>query len=65
MPGESSSYQQFVRHRFRHCSVCVGRGCLRACLEHLEKSGRLEATFRRPFIERERWTLDAPPAPQA
>lgn len=62
--GESSSYQQFVRHRFRHCSVCVGRGCLRACLDHLEKSGRLEATFRRPFIERERWRLDAPPDPQ-
>ena len=59
--GEEPSYNQFVSHRFRHKGICVGRGCLRACLDHLEKAGRIWAQFKTPFIERERWKLDAPP----
>ncbi len=58
-PGEWSRYQQFLRHRFRHLAICVGRGCLRACLDHLEKTGRIEAKFHTPLVERERWELDA------
>ena len=56
---QPTSYQQFLRHRFRHCGICVGRGCLRACLDHLEKTGRVEATFKTPFIQRPRWKLGA------
>ncbi|NQT88958.1 hypothetical protein HQ560_19475 [bacterium] len=54
---EGPSYSDFLRHRFRHLSICVARGCIRACLDHLEKTGRIEAQFRAPFIERPRWTL--------
>ncbi|MFP4056528.1 MAG: hypothetical protein ACLF0G_06645 [Candidatus Brocadiia bacterium] len=60
--GEGPSYSRFLQRRFRHLSVCVGRGCLRACLDHLEKTGRIEAQFRSPFVERPRWKLDEPPA---
>jgi ferredoxin len=61
-PGEEPSYHRFLDHRFRHRAICVGRGCLRACLDHLEKAGRVEATFRTPLIEHERWKLnEAPP----
>ncbi|MGB2821726.1 MAG: hypothetical protein WBF17_12145, partial [Phycisphaerae bacterium] len=59
--GEEPSYNRFLQHRFRHLAVCVGRGCLRACLDHLEKTGRIEKTYKTPFIERERWKLDEPP----
>ncbi len=60
--GEQPGYSRFLYDRFRHLAICVGRGCLRACLDHLEKTGRIEATFRRPLIERERWKLnEAPP----
>jgi ferredoxin len=59
--GERPSYSRFLTDRFRHLSVCVGRGCLRACVDHLEKAGRIEATFKTPLIERERWKLDEPP----
>lgn len=62
--GEQPSYSRFLQHRFRHLAVCVGRGCLRACLDHLEKTGRIEATYETPFIEGPRWKLDEPPAPQ-
>ena len=63
--GDSPSFNQFSQHRFRHLAVCVGRGCLRACLDHLEKTGRISAAFRTPMIERERWKLHAPPEKKA
>jgi ferredoxin len=59
--GEKPRYSRFLRDRFRHLAICVGRGCLRACLDHLEKTGRIEATFQAPFIERPRWKLNGPP----
>ncbi len=54
-PGESPAYNQFIYHRFRHLAVCVGRGCLRACLHHLESTGRIKTQFKTPLVERERW----------
>jgi len=61
-PGKLPSYHEFLKHRFRHLAICVGRGCLRACLDHLEKAGRIEAKFKTPLIERKRWELAGPPA---
>ena len=63
--GDSSPYQEFLYHRFRHLAVCVGRGCLRACLDHLERTGRIEAGFKTPLVDRERWKLNGPPGPAA
>ncbi len=60
--GERPSYSRFLTDRFRHLGICVGRGCLRACLDHLEKTGRIRARFQSPLIERERWKLMEPPA---
>ena len=59
-PGERPSYSRFLTDRFRHLGICVGRGCLRACLDHLERTGRIRAAFKSPLIERERWKLDEP-----
>jgi len=59
--GEQPSYSRFLLDRFRHLSICVGRGCVRACLHHLESTGRIEAAFKTPLIEREPWTLPGPP----
>jgi len=55
--GEPPSYSRFLMDRFRHLSICVGRGCLRACLDHLEKTGRIQARFQTPLVQRERWKL--------
>jgi epoxyqueuosine reductase len=55
--GEQPSYSQFLKHRFRHLAICVGRGCLRACLDHLEKTGRIEAKFNHPLVEHPRWEV--------
>jgi len=60
-PGEQPRYSKFLMDRFRHLSICVGRGCLRACLDHLEKTGRISASFQTPMIQRPRWKLNDPP----
>ncbi len=62
-PGEVPSFNRFCEHRFRHLSVCVGRGCIRACLDHLEKADRIGARFRTPLIGGPRWKLNEPPEP--
>ncbi|MBD3181894.1 hypothetical protein GF312_06360 [Candidatus Poribacteria bacterium] len=52
------SYYRFLDHRFRHRAICVGRGCVRACVDHLEKTGRLEKQYKTPMIEGEQWILE-------
>lgn len=51
-------YYRFLQHRFRHQSICGARGCVRACMDHLEKTGRIEKTYSTPMIEGEQWTID-------
>ena len=48
-------------------AICGGRGCLRACMIHLEKRGVLENRFRRAFRRREPWSVDwsQPPGGEA
>ena len=62
-PGKGPAYNEFLMNRFRHLSICGGRGCIRACLDHLERTGRIATTFRSPFIERPRWKLNRAPQP--
>ena len=59
--GEYPAYNKFLMHNFRVMGICVGRGCLRACVDHLEKTGRIKSGYKTPMIERERWKLDSPP----
>ena len=58
--GQKPAYNAFLDHRFRHRSICVGRGCLRVCLDHLEKTGRISAQFKTPMISGRRWKLNEP-----
>ena len=38
-------------------ALCGGRGCIRACMVHLEKTGRLTRSFKHPFRKRKPWRL--------
>lgn len=51
-------YFQFLDKRFRHRSICVGRGCVRACMDHLEKSGKIEKQYKTPMIEGKQWVIE-------
>lgn len=51
------SFYQFLDRRFRHRSICGARGCVRACMDHLEKTDRIEKRYRTAMIEGEQWEL--------
>jgi ferredoxin len=38
-------------------ALCGGRGCLRACMVHLEETGALSRQFETPFRKRKPWRL--------
>ena len=50
-------YFRFLERRFRHQSICGARGCVRACMDHLEKTGRIEKQYHTPMIEGEQWVI--------
>ena len=56
-PGERPYYHQAVHKRFDHLGICAGRGCIRSCLDHLEKTGRVETKFNSPLISKPRWKV--------
>jgi ferredoxin len=39
-------------------AICAGRGCIRACMVHLEERGVLRNEFETPFRRRKPWTVD-------
>ncbi len=38
-------------------AICGARGCMRACMIHLEEQGKLSNRFRHPFRRRPPWRL--------
>ncbi len=56
-PDNQPGYYRFLQHRYRHQAICVGRGCLRACLDHLERAGRISKQYEAPLLEGEQWAL--------
>ena len=63
LKGDSSKenpppYYQFLQRRFRHQSICGARGCVRACMDHLEKTGRIQRQYATPMIEGRQWVID-------
>jgi ferredoxin len=55
--GEMYPFGKKVLARFSNLTVCAGRGCIRSCLDHLEKTGRIKAQFKTPMIDKERWDV--------
>lgn len=43
---------------FHHpAALCGGKGCIRACLDHLDKKGVLSRKFKHPFRDRKPWAI--------
>ena len=59
-PENPPPYYKFLDHRFRHHTICGGRGCIRKCMDHLEKMGRTEKTYRTPMVEDRQWVIEDP-----
>lgn len=41
--------------------ICGAKGCIRACMNALEKTNRIENTFHNPFYYKKSWTLSNQP----
>lgn len=57
-PDNPPRYFEFLQRRFRHQGICVGRGCIRACVDHLERTGRIEKRYHTPMIEGKQWVIE-------
>jgi len=55
---EKVPYINAGQESFHHPgAICGGRGCIRACLAHLDKKGVLTHKFKTPFREKKQWNL--------
>jgi ferredoxin len=45
----SHPYSSLMHALSGSCGYCGAKGCFRACLAHLEKTGRIESRFHQPF----------------
>ncbi len=55
-PGQDTKHKERVYNRYRHYTACAGRGCLRSCIDHLEKTGKIShSNYVLPLIEGKRW----------
>jgi len=51
-------YNQAAWGAYHHPPPIEGaRGCVRACMIHLETTGRIKARFNHPFRKKPTWTL--------
>jgi len=45
---------------FHHpATICGARGCIRACMIHLEEKNKIKNTFKHPFRRRKPWKLES------
>lgn len=55
---QNTPYMSTSLYVFHHCSAIEGaRGCIRACMIHLEEEGRIKNKFKEPFRKRRPWSL--------
>lgn len=54
-------YYSYIMGHTGYFAVCGAKGCIRACMDMLEKAGRTENKFRNPFYYKESWELPNKP----
>jgi epoxyqueuosine reductase len=57
-PDNPPEYYKWLDTRFRHHTLCGGRGCIRMCMDHLERTGRIEKQYQTPMVEGEQWVIE-------
>ena len=61
--GQVMDYYSYIYKHTGYFAICGARGCIRACMDQLEKTGRIENQFHNRFYKKESWLL--PNKPQA
>ncbi len=52
--GKALEYYDYILKHTGYFAICGARGCIRACMNMLEKTNRIENTFQTNFIKRTR-----------
>ncbi len=55
--GRVVDYYKTMLETTGYFAVCGARGCIRACMMHLEKTGRIEQQFENEFRRRPMWEI--------
>lgn len=61
---DTNSVMQYYDYILKHTgyfAICGARGCIRACMNALEKAGRIENKFHNPFYKKKSWLLPNKP----
>ena len=54
-------YYDYILNHSGYFAICGARGCIRACMDALEKSGRIENKFENRFYKKPSWLLPNKP----
>ena len=54
-------YDYIIKHT-GYFAICGAKGCIRACMDALEKARRTENVFHNRFFHKKSWTLSNKPA---
>lgn len=61
-PCKVIPFYAYMMNHVEYFAICGARGCIRACMDTLEKAGRIGNTFHNPFYRKQSWLL--PNAPE-
>ncbi len=59
--GSVIPYYKYVMNHVGYFAVCGARGCVRACMDNLERNKRIPNTFHEPFYRKPTWILENQP----
>lgn len=54
-------YYDYILNHTGYFAICGAKGCIRACMDMLEKADRIENKFHNPFYHKKSWTLSNTP----
>ena len=55
--GAVNEYYKSILSHTGYFAICGAKGCIRACMNRLEKAGRCENTFHHPFYRKKGWHM--------
>ena len=62
-PGSHAvmDYYNYIIDHTGYFAICGARGCIRSCMDVMERAHKCEAQFENPYFKRERWALPLHP----
>jgi ferredoxin len=55
--GAIFEYYHYIRRHIEYFAICGARGCIRACMDNLERTKRIENIFHNKFYKKPSWIL--------